>query len=96
MPQISDNVIGVNFEEVITSTPSRKRRFRSGTTVTGDDGRFYQYAIAGGAIAAGLATVNITESGGVYTAAATGGTSANASGVALTTGQYAWFRLAAN
>ncbi len=93
MPQISDNVIGVNFEEVILSTPSRKRRFRTGTQCQGDDGRRYQYAIAGGAIAAGLATVGITLSGGVYTAAATGGTATNTTGFALTTGQYAWFRL---
>lgn len=95
MPQISDNVIGVNLEEVITSAPSRKRRFRSGTTITGDDGRFYQYVIAGGAIASNNTVLNITASNGVYTAANSGGTSANASGVAVTTGQHFWARLPA-
>lgn len=93
MPQISDNIIGVDFTAVYTPGIGRVRPFKTGTTVLGDDGKTYQYAKANAAIAAGNTTANITLSGGEYVAAASAGTADNASGKALAIGDHAWFIL---
>lgn len=93
MPAISENVAGVDFANVWNATLRRVRPFKTGQTVKADDGKLYQYAKASAAISAGLATCLITVVSSEYSAAATGGTSTNASGVALATGDYAWFKL---
>ena len=98
MVAISDNVLGFNPTDVYTAAENasniRPRPFKTGQTVRADDGFLYQYAVASGAIGDAVTTANITESGGVYSAAATGGSAVNASGVALVAGDYAWFQLA--
>jgi hypothetical protein len=71
----------------------RPRPFKSGQTVLGDDGKTYQYAKANATIASNNTVGNITVSGGEYVVAASGGSAANASGVALASGDYAWFIL---
>lgn len=97
MPSISDNVIGVDFTAVYTAAQDAsditKRPFKTGQTVQGDDGNLYQYAKASAAIGSAVAVADITLSGDEYVAAATGGSSTNASGVALATGDHAWFIL---
>ena len=92
MVQVSGNVTGVNLDEVITPNQADRARFRTGTTVLGDDGNRYQYALASAAITASTTVVNITESSGVYSAAATGGSSTSPSS-AVANGDYAWFAL---
>lgn len=97
MANISGNVIGVDFTDVYTATEAasqiRPRPFKTGQTVLGDDGGTYQYAKASGAIGDSVTAANITLSGDEYVAAATGGSAENASGVALATGDHAWFKL---
>lgn len=97
MVQISDNIIGVDFTNVYTVTQAasgiKARPFKTGTTVLGDDGKTYQYAKASAAITSGNTAVNITLSSGEYVAAASGGSADNASGVALVSGDHAWFKL---
>lgn len=93
MAQISDNIIGVDFTEILTANTALKRRFRTGTTVRGDDGGVYQYARANATIADGNTSSNITVNGdGEYVAANSGG-SAEAPG-AMVSGQYGWFKIA--
>lgn len=97
MVAISDNVIGVDFTEVYTAAQAAsgitRRPFKTGQTVQGDDGKTYQYAKANATIADDNTVGNITVSGGEYVVAASGGSAENASGVALASGDFAWFRL---
>ncbi len=97
MVAISGNVVGVDFTGVYTAAEDtsnlKPRPFKTGQTVLGDDGGTYQYAKASEAIGASSTAVNITLSSGEYVAANTGGSADNASGVALATGDYAWFKL---
>ncbi|MEM6833291.1 MAG: hypothetical protein AAF562_06670 [Pseudomonadota bacterium] len=97
MPNISGNVIGVDFTQVFTAAENtsgiKVRPFKDGQTVLGDDGGTYQFAKASEAIGASSTAVNITLSSGEFVAANTGGSADNASGVALSTGDYAWFKL---
>lgn len=98
MVAISDNVIGFDPTDVYTAAEAasgiKPRPWKTGQTVQGDDGNRYQYARASASIAANNTVANITLVNGVYQAAASGGDSANASGQALVSGDYAWFRLA--
>lgn len=92
MAKISENVVGFNQSHVRPVGSSRSAApFRIGTRVQCDDGT-YQWAQAAAAITAGLATVLVNQTN--FTAAATGGTAVNASGVALATGDQAWFKIA--
>jgi hypothetical protein len=97
MVAISGNEIGVDFTAVYTAAQAasniKPRPFKTGQTVIGDDGKTYQYAKASEAIGASVTAANITLSSGEYVAAATGGSADNASGVALATGDHAWFKL---
>lgn len=92
MASVSENTIGVGFNDVVTPNASTKRRFRTGTVVKGDDGGTYQYAKASEAITADTDEVAITVSSGEYVAAATGG-SATSPGVDMASGDYGWFKL---
>ncbi len=94
MVAVSQNVVGVDLDEVITPgmvAPS-KQRFKTGQTVIGDDGNRYQYARANAAISAGTATCNITVSSGEYVVAATGG-SAVSPATAMASGDFGWFQI---
>lgn len=93
MATISGNVIGVDFGAVWSAELAKPRPFKTGQTVLGDDGKTYQYAKANAAIAANNTAANITLSSGEYVAAASGGSADNASGVALASGDHAWFKL---
>lgn len=97
MVAISGNVIGVDFTDVYTAAEDtsklKPRPFKTGQTVLGDDGGTYQYAKASEAIGASVTVANITLSSGEYVAAASGGSAENASGVALASGDHAWFKL---
>lgn len=92
MANISDNIIGFSRDEVITPSAAIKRRFRTGTTVRGDDGGVYQYAKANATISADTSAANITLSSGEYVAAASGG-SAVSPGVDMASGDYGWFKI---
>lgn len=89
MPQISDNITGVDFEEVLTANASSKQRFELGTTVNGTDGGRYQYVVAGGAIAASQSDISVS---GTFTAT-DGAGSATGPSKAVATGQYFWVKL---
>lgn len=97
MVDISGNVVGVDFTAVYTASEAtsgiKPRPFKTGQTVFGDDGKTYQYAKANASIAANNTVANITLSSGEYVAAASGGSADNASGVALSSGDFAWFKL---
>jgi predicted ribosome-associated RNA-binding protein Tma20 len=94
MAQISGNTIGIDFTSVFTpGVVQAAPPFKTGTTVFGDDGKTYQYAKANASISAGNTAVSITLSSGEYVAAASGGSAENASGVALSSGDFAWFKL---
>lgn len=97
MPNISGNEIGVDFTAVYTAAQAasgiKPRPFKTGQTVIGDDGGTYQYAKANATIGASNTAANITLSSGEYVAAASGGSADNASGVALASGDHAWFKL---
>lgn len=92
MASVSENTIGVGFNDVVTPNASTKRRFRTGTIVKGDDGGTYQYAKANASISASTSTCNITVSSGEYVVAATGG-SATSPAVAMSSGDFGWFKL---
>lgn len=97
MANISGNTIGVDFTAVYTAAQAAAgivpRPFKTGQTVLGDDGKTYQYVKANASIAANNTVANITVSSGEYVAAASGGSADNASGVALVSGDHAWFIL---
>ncbi|SLN74759.1 hypothetical protein ROJ8625_04096 [Roseivivax jejudonensis] len=95
MANISGNTVGVDFTDVYTAAEAasgiKPRPFKTGQTVFGDDGKTYQYVKANATIGASNTAANITVSNGEYVAAASGGSADNASGVELSSGDYAWF-----
>lgn len=97
MANISGNVVGVDFTQVFTAAKAASGispiPWKTGQTVLGDDGKTYQYAKANASIAANNTVGNITVSNGEYVVAASGGSADNASGVALSSGDFAWFRI---
>lgn len=90
MIKISENTIGFDAEYVhsvdfkIKSAP-----FGVGTRVRANDGT-YTWARASEAIAANATDATVTDEG---VASAGAGSSENASGVALVTGDQAWFKM---
>ena len=97
MVNISDNIIGTDFDAVFRpGTVQAHPPFKTGTTVHGDNGKQYMYAKANAAIAANNAAVNLRLqfSTGEYVAANSGGNSRNDTGQALASGDFAWFTLA--
>ena len=90
MPQISGNVVGVDFDAVITPTNlNTPQRFELGTAVLGTDGGTYQYVQAGGAIAASQSDISVSSS----FIATDGSGSATGPATAITTGQQFWVKL---
>jgi hypothetical protein len=97
MVEVSGNIIGVDFTQVYTAAEAasgiKPNPFKTGTTVFGNDGKTYQWVKANATIASDNTAANITLSSGEYVAAASGGGADNASGVALASGDFAWFKL---
>ena len=91
MTTLSENLVGFEKTYVHKASYTIKRPlFAAGTRVTCNDG-VYQFAKAGGAVAADASDVAIDTDFIATTGGA--GTFDNASGVALVTGDMAWFKI---
>lgn len=92
-PLIGIDMVGVQQDVSAPVTGEYERSHRPLTRAWGSDGAPYICAVAGAAISANTATVTVNMTTGVATA--TGGT-ATSPGVALATGDKAWFKMAAS